>query len=151
MWSSALRITPILSTREKAAALAISDPSELKTEGHRASKSTEDDRVPEERPVDQELKEPSMEHPEAEFLGPHSQGSIPLLTSFQEANKYQWRIQKGSHSGLEEQGTTARETNPESPIQMWKPLSKGKSTVLRENSLRLAPLPEGRERAGTCW
>lgn len=83
MWGSALRITHILSSREKAAALEISDWSELRTEGHRASKSTEDDRVPEERaslelrPVDQMLKEPSMKHPEAVFLGHHSQGSIP--------------------------------------------------------------------------
>lgn len=85
---------PVLSTREKAATLGIMDQSELKTGGHRASKSIEGNRIPEEmaslelRPVDQELQEPSMEHPKAEFLGCHTQGPVPLLVSFQEANKY---------------------------------------------------------------
>lgn len=87
-------MAPILSTRGKAAALKILDWSEPKMEGHGASKSTEDNRVPEEmaslerRAVDQELQEPSTKHPKAEFLGHHSQGHIPLLASFQEANKY---------------------------------------------------------------
>lgn len=87
-------MAPILSTRVKAATLGIMDQSELKTEGHRASKSTEGNRIPEERasleprPVDQELQEPSMEHRKAEFLGHHTQGPILLLASLQEANKY---------------------------------------------------------------
>lgn len=87
-------MAPILSTREKAAALKILNRSELKMEGHRASKFTDDNRVPEKRtsrelrPVDQELQELSMEHPKAGFLGHHTQGPIPLLASFQEANKY---------------------------------------------------------------
>lgn len=71
-------MAPILSTREKAAALKILNWSELKMEGHRASKSTDDNRVAEKRtsrelrPVDQELQELSTEHPKAGFLGHHT-------------------------------------------------------------------------------